>query len=143
MNKKSYLYFTYGKITISVNSDGVILTQAGKGDAIALTPEEMAKLAKALFAVKKNTFGTTPKNKSSTGIAYPKFTPPTLTAPKELSYMEQQKAQHQKAYAPWTDEEEEALKRLHASGKKNTEMAAALGRNEGAIHSRLKKLRLT
>jgi hypothetical protein len=49
---------------------------------------------------------------------------------------------HAKAYAPWTEVEEQDLKRRHASGEAIDAIAAGLGRKPGAIRSRLKKLAL-
>lgn len=60
----------------------------------------------------------------------------------ELSYMEKQKQEFAHAYAPWTDDEEQALISLHRIGKTVSEIGAILQRNNGAIRSRLKKLGL-
>lgn len=58
----------------------------------------------------------------------------------ETSYMDKQKQIFTNAYAPWTDDEEQALISLHRLGKTVSEIGAILQRNNGAIHSRLKKL---
>jgi hypothetical protein len=49
---------------------------------------------------------------------------------------------HAKAYAPWTETEEQDLRQRYASGEKIDAIAASLGRKPGAIRSRLKKLAL-
>jgi hypothetical protein len=49
---------------------------------------------------------------------------------------------HGKAYAPWTEAEEQELRRLHHLGESPTAIGEILGRKPGAIRSRLKKLAL-
>jgi hypothetical protein len=49
---------------------------------------------------------------------------------------------HGKAYAPWTEAEEQELRRLHHVGESPTAIGEILGRKPGAIRSRLKKLAL-
>lgn len=49
---------------------------------------------------------------------------------------------HGKAYAPWTEEEERDLRRRHKAGEPVNAIASSLGRQPGAIRSRLKKLAL-
>ena len=49
---------------------------------------------------------------------------------------------HAKAYAPWSEAEEDDLKRRFAAGESVKDIAAALGRKPGGITSRLKKLAL-
>ena len=46
------------------------------------------------------------------------------------------------AYVKWTAAEEDTLKRLHAEGKTRKEISAFLGRNTGAISSRMIRLGL-
>lgn len=48
--------------------------------------------------------------------------------------------EHPRAYAPWSSEEEERLKGMHAADCSIAEMARCLERQEGAIASRLRKL---
>jgi DNA-directed RNA polymerase specialized sigma24 family protein len=47
---------------------------------------------------------------------------------------------HQKAYLPWTAEDDNKLELLFCEGKKAKELAEIFGRNVGAINSRIKKL---
>jgi DNA-directed RNA polymerase specialized sigma24 family protein len=49
---------------------------------------------------------------------------------------------HQKAYLPWTAEDDNKLELLFCEGKKVKELAELFGRNVGAINSRIKKLEL-
>lgn len=49
---------------------------------------------------------------------------------------------HQQAYLPWTAEDDNKLELLFCEGKKAKELAEILGRNVGAINSRIKKLEL-
>lgn len=53
-----------------------------------------------------------------------------------------QRAKHKNAYRSWNDEEEKELRKLFDRGKQMKEMSEKLGRNPGAIRSRLKKLGL-
>lgn len=141
--KQSVVNSSFGKVILTIADDSVVLQQEGKTGAIALEPEGMEKLAKALLAVKKNRYSTsTQRNRSSPSMAVSVPPVPSLTSP-PTSYMEQQKTLHSKAYAVWTTEEEARLKALHASGKTVNEMANELGRNTGAIRNRLKRLGLS
>ena len=58
----------------------------------------------------------------------------------EISYMEQQKQLHEKAYSPWTKEDDEQLIELYQEGKDISEIMSIFKRGRGAIRSRLKKL---
>lgn len=49
---------------------------------------------------------------------------------------------HQKAYMPWTSEDDSKLELLFYEGKKVNEIAKVFGRNSGAITARIKKLEL-
>lgn len=141
--KQSVVNSSFGKVILTIADDGVVLQQEGKTGAIALEPEGMEKLAKALLAVKKNRYSTsTQRNRSSPSMAVSVPPVPSLTSA-PTSYMEQQKTLHSKAYAAWTTEEEARLKALHARGKTVNEMANELGRNTGAIRNRLKRLGLS
>ena len=71
------------------------------------------------------------------------FSEATTIAPfskKSLSYMERQKLLHAKAYAPWTEEDDNRLKQLVNDGHSIKEIASFMERNNGAIKSRMKKL---
>ena len=59
-----------------------------------------------------------------------------------VSYMEQQKQIHHNAYAKWTTDDDEQLKILYEEGVYIQDMCSILGRNDGAIRSRISKLRL-
>ena len=67
---------------------------------------------------------------------------PSITnASKKLtSYMEQQKQLHINAYTPWTEEEERQLKTQIEAGKSIDDIVSEMGRNKGAILSRMKKM---
>lgn len=49
---------------------------------------------------------------------------------------------HAKAYRPWTEEDDEQLEALFFEGKSTKELSQIFERNAGAIHSRIKKLKL-
>ena len=57
-----------------------------------------------------------------------------------LSYMERQKLLYTNAYAKWTPEEDLELLKLSNKGLSIKELTKIFERNEGAIHSRIKKL---
>ncbi len=138
-NKSSYVNGAYGKIHLNVLADGVVLVQDrddGTNGSIALSIDDIDKLARALF-VKKNEFSPFHRPKSAVPVA-----PTPIKTKQDTSYMAQQKAQHQQAYAKWTPDEEARLKDEFANGKTIAEMATLHGRGEGAIRTRLVKLRL-
>lgn len=138
-NKSSYVNGTYGRIHLNVLTDGVVLVQNradGTKSSIALSIADIAKLAKALF-VKKKEFSPFPPPKSAVPVA-----PAPIKTKQATSYMAQQKAQYQQAYAKWNPDEEARLQDEFANGKTIPEMADLHGRGEGAIRSRLVKLGL-
>ena len=59
-----------------------------------------------------------------------------------VSYMEQQKQLHAKAYAPWSEEGEQQLIELIDKGLSIDEISALIGRNQGALKARMKKIGL-
>ncbi len=59
-----------------------------------------------------------------------------------VSYMEQQKQIHHKAYAKWTTDDDEQLSNFVKEGVSVQELCLLFGRNEGAIRSRISKLGL-
>jgi hypothetical protein len=138
-NKSSYVNGTYGRIHLNVLTDGVVLVQDradGICGSIALSIDDIDKLAKALFAMKKE-FSPFPPPKSAVPVA-----PTPIKTKQATSYMAQQKAQHQQAYVKWSPDEEARLQDEFANGMTIPEMAALHGRGEGAIRSRLVKLGL-
>ncbi len=52
------------------------------------------------------------------------------------------RADYARAYAKWTSQEEEMLKKLHSEGRSPQEISAILERNLGAVQSRLVRLGL-
>ena len=54
--------------------------------------------------------------------------------------MDRQKQLYSKAYAPWTEEEEQDLLFHYKQGKTVSELVEIFQRNAGAIRSRLRKL---
>jgi hypothetical protein len=49
---------------------------------------------------------------------------------------------HKRAYMPWDEEEDDELTEMYCSGATVQEIAEHLGRNKGAINSRIKKIEL-
>ena len=138
-NKPSYVNGTYGRIHLNVLTDGVVLVQDradGTNGSIALSIDDIDKLARALF-VKKKDFSPSPSPKSAVPVA-----PAPIKTKQATSYMAQQKTQYQQAYAKWSPDEEARLQDEFANGMTISEMAALHGRGEGAIKSRLVKLGL-
>lgn len=118
---------TFGQINVAEDVSGSVrITQ--NGESIQITPDEIQKLAGCLFAYKKEKYpqAKTPDSSKQTGD----------------SYMSKQKEKHAKAYQPWTAEEEERMKKLRDMGLSPKEIGEQLGRNEGAILSRLNKVDL-
>ena len=65
------------------------------------------------------------------------------TQPKRLpAYIERARSTHRRAWARWTREEDARLTSLFQQGQSRAEMVEALGRQPGAIKSRLVKLGL-
>lgn len=138
-NKSSYVNGTYGKIHLHVLTDGVVLVQDradGTSGSIALAIDDIDKLARALFVKKKELSPFHPP-KSAVPVA-----PAPIKTKQATSYMAQQKAQYQQAYAKWSPDEEARLQDEFANGMTIPEMAALHGRGEGAIRTRLVKLGL-
>lgn len=59
-----------------------------------------------------------------------------------MSHMDRQKQLYEKAYAPWTNEDDEKLLRLYQAGATIADLSAVFKRNNGAIRSRLRKIGL-
>lgn len=138
-NKSSYVNGTYGKIHLHVLTDGVVLVQDradGTSGSIALAIDDIDKLARALFVKKKELSPFHPP-KSAVPVA-----PAPIKTKQATSYMAQQKAQYQQAYAKWSPDEGARLQDEFANGMTIPEMAALHGRGEGAIRTRLVKLGL-
>jgi hypothetical protein len=68
----------------------------------------------------------------------------TQAARSQKAYdISQIRQQHPMAYAKWTIEDDQRLVTQHRAGSSVAELAQLFNRNEGAIRSRLRKLRLT
>ncbi len=68
-----------------------------------------------------------------------------LEKPSTTSYQDRLaaiKRKYPNAYEPWTQQQEELLRKMHESGAAIGEMAAALNRQPGAVSSRIRKLGL-
>ncbi len=131
------IFSNHGKIFIDLLPDNTVkLSQ--NGNEIILDVHEMEKLAKMLFAKKRDYTPAQVSPQSLTSFPLPKITYPTAVQPQ--SYMAQQKTKHHNAYKPWTSDENERLRQMTEQGKSVQEISQALGRNEGAITSRQEKL---
>lgn len=139
-----YVNSTNGRVDINLSDSGVMITQQTEGGvagAISITSEEMEKLAKALFAIKKEAFPVSPQ---SPAISVPSSTntPNFSNTSTPTTYMEKKKETYAKAYFPWTTEDENLLKKYCVQGLDVSEIAKLLDRNDGAIISRMKRLGL-
>ena len=139
-----YVNSTNGRVDIKLSDSGVIITQQTEGGvagAISITGEEMEKLAKALFAMKKEAFPVSPQ---SPAISVPSSTntPNFSNTSTPTTYMEKMKETYAKAYVPWTTEDENLLKKYCGQGLDVSEIAKLLDRNDGAIISRMRRLGL-
>ena len=129
MKQEFKINSAYGQITVEDDAYGsVCLTQ--NEHTIRITPAEIPKLAGCLFAFRKENHPQLASQKQNKQ-------PQTSD-----SYMSKQKEQHDNAYKPWTTEEETRLKELWSMGLSPKEIGDKLGRNEGSITSRLKKIKL-
>lgn len=143
-NKPSYVNGIYGKIVLNVMSDGIVLTQErmdGTSGSIALGKDDIEKLAKGLFAKKKDFFPSAAPQKATVAPAFAMPVLPLLPK-KPASHMEQEKEKHKQAYSKWTDEEEKRLTDEFKAGMSFADMATLHDRGEGAIKSRLIQLGL-
>lgn len=59
----------------------------------------------------------------------------------KVPYMHLQKELHLNAYVKWTEDDDKMLLELNDMGKSVSELCELFGRNEGAIRSRIKKLK--
>ncbi len=141
--KKHYVNSVIGRVHIDIGDYGVVLKQEVGGmvtGTISLTQEEMEKLARALFAIKKDINSSSPQSQALSPVL-PSFANAPIMPTR--SHMDEMKAKYEKAYVPWTAEEEEKLKKYHAQGLTVADISKLLRRNEGAIVSRKKKLSLS
>ena len=139
--KEHYVNSVIGRVHIDIGDHGVVLKQDINGmvaGTISLTHEEMEKLARALFAIKKDLPSDSLQSQALPPI-FPSFTNPHLAT----SHMDEMKAKYKKAYSPWTKEEDEMLKKYQTQGLTAADISKLLERNEGAIVSRKRKLGLS
>lgn len=125
-----------------ISDDEVEIQQESKvgcSSAPKLSCSEMEKVAKALFKMKKQ-LGSS--NASSQQTKPTNMPIPSIPQEATVSRMAMTQSMHPQAYAKWTFEEEERLKRLYQEGKGVKEIAFLMNRNEGGIRSRLRKLGL-
>lgn len=137
--KEHYVNSVIGRVHIDIGDHGVVLKQEVGGmvtGTISLTHEEMEKLARALFAIRKDL-----PSDSLQSQALPPILPSFTNSPMATSHMDELK--YKKAYSPWTKEEDEMLKKYQAQGLTVADISKLLERNEGAIVSRKKKLGLS
>ena len=73
IDKPSYINGIYGKILMIILSDGIVLTQErmdGTSGSIALGKDDIEKLAKGLFAKKKDFFPSAAPQKATVAPAF-------------------------------------------------------------------------
>lgn len=64
------------------------------------------------------------------------------SADKPATPLDKTREKHPQAYASWTNELDDRLEVLYSEGKTTKELCKILGRQPGAIRSRIKKLEL-
>ena len=140
--------------TVHTQQGNIIINQINYNDAIIwhdkscpnglrLNGEDMEKLAKILFKMSRKLKNNNPVTNPQQLITIPmNMQPPCMPTPATPNRMEITKSMHQRAYAPWTKEEENQMVQLFQQGISINEIADTLHRNEGGITSRLKKLGL-
>lgn len=114
--KEHYVNSTIGRVYIDISDHGVVLKQEIDDVAtgfISLTHEEMEKLARALFAIKKDLSSDSQLSQALSPVL-PSFTKP----PMATNHMDEMKAKYERAYNPWTADEEEMLKNTTPKGLK-------------------------
>lgn len=143
---ESYIVHTQqGNIIINqINCDEAIIWHVPLcPNGLKLNGDDMEKLAKAMFKMsrklKSNNLTTIPQQPVNIPMNMQNPSMPPLATPNR---MEMTKNIHQRAYAPWTHEEENQMVQLFQQGISIIEIAVILHRNEGGITSRLKKLGL-
>ena len=129
-----------GKVIINqISDDEVEVHQESKNGCscvLKLTNSEMEKVAKALFKMNRQL-----GSNASSQQAKPTNMPiPSLPHEATVSRMAMTQSMHPQAYAKWTFEEEERLRRFYQEGKGIKEIAFLMNRNEGGIRSRLRKI---
>ena len=113
--KKHYVNSVIGRVHIDIGDHGVVLKQEIGNvttGSISLTHDEMEKLARALFAIKKDL-----SSDSQLSQALPPVLPSFTKPPMATNHMDEMKAKYERAYNPWTADEEEMLKKYYGSTK--------------------------
>lgn len=105
------------------------------GDCFGIGEAKKKKYGERFVACIVEHLATLPHNNLIQGIKKPERIA-------SESYITQQKQLHENAYERWTLEDEHLLESLFQEGLRIKEIASKLGRNEGAIRSRLKKMGL-
>ena len=131
-----------GKVIINQISDDEVEvhqeSKTGCSCVLKLTSSEMEKVAKALFKMNRQL-----GSNASSQQAKPTNMPiPSIPQEATVNRMAMTQSMHPQAYAKWTVEEKERLKRFYQEGKSIKEIAFLMNRNEGGIRSRLRKLGL-
>lgn len=131
----------HGSIIVVYNGDNMIsIRQEGSGAEVKVSLDEAESLAKALFGKRNEIL-----KKLSPSIPTPQPQPvippsPPKKSKSSTSYKAKQMAAHPNAYQLWTEEEEKKLSSYYNEGRSVDEIAQILGRNEGSIRSRLKRM---
>lgn len=130
---------SFGRIILIENNGAVVMTLEGYGrvdGGIGLTPGDMDKIGRAIFAIRKKWFSNAQSQSktSSLPLSQSHFMPSSPN--QRIGAMPPQ------AYTPWSVDDDDRLRQYHAGKKSIPDIASLLGRNEGAIRSRLKKLKL-
>lgn len=99
-SKSHYVNSTNGRVDINLSDSGVIITQQTEGrvaGAISITSEEVEKLAKALFAIRKEAFPVSPQS-PAISVSSSTNTPNYSNTSTSITYMEKMKEKYAMAY---------------------------------------------
>ena len=135
-NQAYYVNCGHGNIFITPDGKGnVTISQKrmnGSYGEIVLSVDEMERLAKGIFAKRRDVVPT---------IQEPTTLPPQKQKAQKAYTLEQKRnEQGQDAYKPWTKEDDKNLKELYEKGLTIEQLAKHFHRSKGAIESRINKV---
>lgn len=137
--RENNINVSFGKIMLVEDNGAVVMTLEGYGrvdGGIGLTPGDMDKIGRAIFAIRKKWFSNAPSQSKASPL------PLSQSHVMPSSPYQQIRAIYPQAYTPWSVDDDGRLRQYHAGKKSIPDIASLLGRNEGAIRSRLNKLGL-
>lgn len=141
-------YFDFGKFYMITDSEPYInQSTKGVGTVFATHNGYISEEGKELFFNSKGREHIRVNLQSSYKFEWQKingwyFLDLTVGKRDKTYNFEEVRKTHKQAYEPWTADADEKLEKLFCEGKTEKELSQIFERNEGAIHSRIKKLEL-